>query len=111
MGAPGGPPQPPGVPHPPHPETVRSATPEKPLQSTSTLTLKGRRPGAGGGGGGLKRALTSYQESKKMRSVVVKPRTDRPLSSSTSREKLNDGQLGLQDVTGRERGRREGRGR
>ena len=75
-------------------------SPDKTSQSLSTSSLKGRKA-AGGGGGGLTRALTMYQDSKKKRSAIVKPRTDRPLSSTTSREKLSGSVLGLQEMGGR----------
>ena len=75
-------------------------SPDKTSQLPSTSSLKGRKA-AGGGGGGLTRALTMYQDSKKKRSAIVKPRTDRPLSSTTSREKLSGSVLGLQEMGGR----------
>ncbi|KAL5479953.1 hypothetical protein EMCRGX_G023558 [Ephydatia muelleri] len=78
-------------------EVARSMSPDKTSQSPSTSSLKGRKA-AGGGGGGLTRALTMYQDSKKKRSAIVKPRTDRPLSSTTSREKLSGSVLGLQEM-------------
>ena len=76
----------------------RSGTPDKPAQSVTTLSLKGRRPA--GGGGGLKRALTSYQENKKVKVALGKSRTDRPSSASSSRESMNDGIPGVADMTG-----------